>query len=113
MATSVPHVRSRIGRLRIGVTLSVWRSSSAGSVIVIGTHPLSVHPTHPQPDFESPNAAILRIAAMPQLQEVFGIATTVNQLSYVDRGGLDERFAYLLRTERHIAVHGDSKQGKS
>jgi hypothetical protein len=47
------------------------------------------------------------------LNEVFGIATTVNTASYVDRGGLDERMRYLLGTERHIAIHGDSKQGKS
>lgn len=50
---------------------------------------------------------------MAELQEVFGIASEVNRLSYVDRGGLDEQFAYLLKTQRHVAVHGDSKQGKS
>lgn len=50
---------------------------------------------------------------MPALQDVFGIANSVNVLSYVDRGGLDERFRYVLSTERHIAIHGDSKQGKS
>lgn len=48
-----------------------------------------------------------------QLSEVFGINTHVRPASYVDRGGLDARFAYLLTTERHIAIHGDSKQGKS
>lgn len=48
-----------------------------------------------------------------ELQEVFGIATEVNSASYVDRGNLDTRFLYLLGTERHIAIHGDSKQGKS
>lgn len=48
-----------------------------------------------------------------KLQEVFGIATRVNAASYVDRGGLDERLRYLLGTDRHIAIHGDSKQGKS
>lgn len=47
------------------------------------------------------------------LQEVFGIATHVNVASYVDRGGLDKKLGYYLRTERHIAIHGDSKQGKS
>lgn len=48
-----------------------------------------------------------------KLQDVFGIATRVNAASYVDRGGLDERLRYLLATDRHIAIHGDSKQGKS
>lgn len=48
-----------------------------------------------------------------KLQEVFGIATRVNAASYVDRGGLDARLRYLLGTDRHIAIHGDSKQGKS
>jgi len=47
------------------------------------------------------------------LNEVFGIATEVSRLSYVDRGKLDDRFRYLVKTDRHIAVHGDSKQGKS
>ncbi len=37
----------------------------------------------------------------------------MNGLSYVDRGGLDERLEYVLGTERHVAIHGDSKQGKS
>ncbi len=47
------------------------------------------------------------------LNEVFGIATYVNAASYVDRGGLDKLLGYYLRTERHVAIHGDSKQGKS
>jgi len=47
------------------------------------------------------------------LNEVFGIATHVNPASYVNRGGLDELLGYYLSTERHIAIHGDSKQGKS
>jgi hypothetical protein len=49
----------------------------------------------------------------PRLEQVFGIATKVNTASYVDRGGLDNKLAYYLRTERHVAIHGDSKQGKS
>ena len=58
--------------------------------------------------------AICSVAvAKLKLQEVFGIATNVNAASYVDRGGLDERLRYLLQTQRHIAIHGDSKQGKS
>lgn len=47
------------------------------------------------------------------LHEVFGIATHVNPASYVDRGGLDKLLGYYLETERHVAIHGDSKQGKS
>jgi hypothetical protein len=48
-----------------------------------------------------------------KLNEVFGIAQRVSQASCVDRGRLDERLRYLLGTGRHIAIHGDSKQGKS
>jgi hypothetical protein len=48
-----------------------------------------------------------------RLSEVFGIATEVNTASYVNRGGLDETLGYYLGTQRHIAIHGDSKQGKS
>lgn len=47
------------------------------------------------------------------LNEVFGIATEINDASYVNRGGLDETLGYYLPTQRHIAIHGDSKQGKS
>jgi hypothetical protein len=49
----------------------------------------------------------------PALNEVFGIATRINTASYVNRGGLDELLGYYLRTDRHIAIHGDSKRGKS
>jgi hypothetical protein len=48
-----------------------------------------------------------------RLNEVFGIATEVSPASYVTRGGLDERLGYYLATQRHIAIHGDSKQGKT
>jgi hypothetical protein len=48
-----------------------------------------------------------------RLNKVFGIATHVNPASYVNRGGLDEILGYYLEAERHIAIHGDSKQGKS
>jgi len=48
-----------------------------------------------------------------RLNEVFGIATEVNNASYVNRGGLDEKLGYYLETQRHVAIHGDSKQGKS
>jgi hypothetical protein len=47
------------------------------------------------------------------LNEVFGIATEINTASYVNRGGLDELLGYYLKTQRHVAIHGDSKQGKS
>jgi len=47
-----------------------------------------------------------------RLEQVFGIGE-IRPYSYVDRGSLDERIGYLLRTDRHIAIHGDSKQGKS
>jgi hypothetical protein len=47
------------------------------------------------------------------LNEVFGISANVDSKSYVDRGGLDERFKRALCSQRHVAVHGGSKQGKS
>lgn len=48
-----------------------------------------------------------------RLEEVFGLSAEVQMASYVDRGGLDQRLTYLLRTGRHIAIYGESKQGKS
>lgn len=50
---------------------------------------------------------------VPLLSQVFGISADSSSASYVNRGGLDERFAAALRSDRHIAVHGGSKQGKS
>lgn len=50
---------------------------------------------------------------MVKLGEVFGISANVESASYVDRGGLDTRFQRALESDRHIAVHGGSKQGKS
>jgi hypothetical protein len=50
---------------------------------------------------------------MVKLNEVFGISSKVDSASYVDRGGLDQRFQRALDSDRHIAVHGGSKQGKS
>lgn len=50
---------------------------------------------------------------MPQLKEVFGISSSVPTYTYVDRQGLDGRFAYLLDTDRHIVIYGSSKQGKT
>ena len=50
---------------------------------------------------------------MVALNEVFGIGAKVDSRSYVDRGGLDERFKRALGAQLHVAVHGGSKQGKS
>jgi hypothetical protein len=50
---------------------------------------------------------------VPKLNEVFGIATSVPTYTYVDRSGLDEKFKYLLGNDRHIVIHGSSKQGKT
>jgi DNA-binding Lrp family transcriptional regulator len=50
---------------------------------------------------------------MPRLNEVFGISATVPQYTYVDRSGLDAQFKYFLGSDRHIVVHGGSKQGKT
>lgn len=50
---------------------------------------------------------------MVALDEVFGISANVDSSAYVDRGGLDERFKRALASQRHVAVHGGSKQGKS
>jgi hypothetical protein len=49
----------------------------------------------------------------PVLQEVFGLPPGVKEHSYVNRGNLDERLAYALSTQRHVIIHGDSKQGKT
>src|SRR5690348_9940974 len=51
--------------------------------------------------------------AMPKLNQVFGISTSIPRYTYVDRLGLDERFSYLLGTDRHIVIYGPSKQGKT
>ncbi|MEF2977029.1 hypothetical protein [Subtercola sp. YIM 133946] len=50
---------------------------------------------------------------MFKLRNVFGISANVGSPSYVDRGGLDKLFERALVSDRHIAVHGGSKQGKS
>lgn len=50
---------------------------------------------------------------MTQLGEVFGIAASVPEHTYVDRAGLDRRFTYLVGQDRHIVIHGASKQGKT
>jgi hypothetical protein len=50
---------------------------------------------------------------MPNLNEVFGVGVAVPKYTYVNRSGLDEKFKYLLSAERHIVIHGSSKQGKT
>jgi len=50
---------------------------------------------------------------MAELHEVFGISRGIPKYTYVDRSGLDTKFSYLMKTERHIVIHGASKQGKS
>ncbi len=47
------------------------------------------------------------------LREVFGISTDIPKYTYVDRQKLDEKFEYYLGSQKHIVVHGASKQGKS
>lgn len=47
------------------------------------------------------------------LREVFGISSEIPKYTYVDRQGLDELFEYYLGSQKHIVVHGASKQGKS
>lgn len=47
------------------------------------------------------------------LREVFGISTDIPMYTYVDRQKLDEKFEYYLESQKHIVVHGASKQGKS
>lgn len=48
-----------------------------------------------------------------QTKDVFGISTDVRPAAYVDRGGLDEKLRQLLGRDKHIALRGSSKAGKS
>lgn len=50
---------------------------------------------------------------MPFLRDVYGVSPTVPQYTYVDRSDLDARIAYILKANRHLIIHGGSKQGKS
>lgn len=52
---------------------------------------------------------------MPALKtnEVFGISTTIQPNSYVDRGHLDQSLNRLLDRDIHLALRGESKVGKS
>lgn len=50
---------------------------------------------------------------MVQLNEVFGIMQSVPKYTYVDRSNLDKKLEYYLATDRHVVIHGASKQGKT
>ncbi|MDO8725732.1 MAG: hypothetical protein Q7J35_06670 [Candidatus Methanoperedens sp.] len=50
---------------------------------------------------------------MPRLDQVFGIKNTVPDYTYVDRSNLDSKFRYFWSSQKHIVIHGASKQGKS
>jgi len=47
------------------------------------------------------------------LNEVFGITSSIPQYTYVDRSNLDQQFKYFVNNEKHIVIHGSSKQGKT
>lgn len=47
------------------------------------------------------------------LKDVFGISTDVPKYTYVDRQSLDRKFEHYLESQKHIVLHGASKQGKS
>jgi len=53
-----------------------------------------------------------------KLQQVFGVHTPppgerYPDVTYVDRGGLDDRIHYYLDSGRHLVIFGPSKQGKT
>lgn len=50
---------------------------------------------------------------MVQLHKVFGITSSIPEYTYVNRSRLDERFQYFLTGDKHIVIHGSSKQGKT
>lgn len=50
---------------------------------------------------------------MLKLDQVFGIRNTVPEYTYVDRSRLDSKFSYFWSSQKHIVIHGASKQGKS
>lgn len=47
------------------------------------------------------------------LNQVFGIGCDLPKYTYVDRSQLDDRFKYLLLSQKHLVIYGSSKQGKS
>ena len=46
-------------------------------------------------------------------KDVFGISPSVNALSYIDRGNLDNEMKLNLSRSSHVAIRGPSKSGKS
>jgi hypothetical protein len=48
---------------------------------------------------------------MARLEEVFGVSTGVNSLSYVDRGKLDDELQRALKGGRHIVIQGGASKG--
>lgn len=48
-----------------------------------------------------------------RVNQVFGIQSDVPQYTYVDRAKLDKKFEYLWNSQKHIVIHGASKQEKS
>lgn len=52
------------------------------------------------------------LAPFTRVDQVFGIGP-LRRATYVDRGGLDERLRLGLKQAKHLAIHGDSKHGKS
>lgn len=57
--------------------------------------------------------ALFGIGTPIKTQEVFGVSTKVLEHSYIDRGDLDRRIQVSLGRNRHIALRGESKCGKS
>jgi hypothetical protein len=51
--------------------------------------------------------------ARPRLGEVFGVHAEPVDYTYVDRGQLDERLQAAKQANKHVAIHGESKHGKS
>lgn len=50
---------------------------------------------------------------MPYTHDVFGLATNIQEYSYINRANLDQRISRLLKRNTHIALKGASKSGKS
>jgi hypothetical protein len=57
--------------------------------------------------------SLFGIGSPIKTQEVFGISTKVLEHSYIDRGDLDKRIQVSLSRNKHIALRGESKCGKS
>lgn len=51
--------------------------------------------------------------ATMRTSEVFGVRTSINEFSYIDRGNLDAEISRLAERETHISLKGESKAGKS